>query len=167
MIEIRTFEGDAAEMADFVVPIWRRTYEGQMLIPVWTPETLEWNLLLERPDRTEHSILVAAYKGTKLVGLHPARFFPIQLRDRALLVTLGSWMTVDPEHRRQGIAKKMHTEFQRCHLERGALLNFGYLIKRSSAFLGTQFWTKRPKGSAPVCSLGMWMRALNHSEVAR
>ena len=35
MIETRTYEGDAATIADFAARIWQNTYAGKMMLPLW------------------------------------------------------------------------------------------------------------------------------------
>jgi GNAT superfamily N-acetyltransferase len=165
MIEIRTFEGDAAELSDFTTRMWRKSYEGKMPIPLWSPSLFRRELLPTEDDPRDY--LVAAYDGTRLVGSHPARSVGISLHGGDHSATWGSFLTVDPEYRRQGIAQKMHAEFQRRHRERGAKVNFGYLYIRSIKSMGPKFWLKQPEGTRVVRKLGIWGRALDHRAVAR
>ena len=139
MIEIRTFEGDAAEIAAFVTRTWIKSYEGRMPVPLWSRQFLQRDLLPEG-DHDPRDYLVAAYDGARLVGFHPARPFPIRLHGQQIGGSMGSWLTVDPEYRRQGIAARMQEEFERRHRQRGAVVNFGYLYVRSSRSMGKKFW---------------------------
>ena len=66
MIEIRTFDGDVAELARFCTSSWQKRYAGRMPVPVWLPDFLEWELLGE--DHAARQFLVAAYDGSRLVG---------------------------------------------------------------------------------------------------
>jgi GNAT superfamily N-acetyltransferase len=158
MVEIRTFEGDAAELSEFTVRTWRRTYEGKMPVPLWSPEYLERELDLNGRARP---YLVAAYDGAKLVASHPGRPIRIRLHGQDFNASLGSFLTVDPDYRRQGIAKMMHEEFERRHRERGDVVNFGYLYYRSVRSMGKKFWLKQPEGVQPVKTVGQWVRSFD------
>src|SRR6267378_2354852 len=35
MLNVKTYEGESQELADFVTPIWRESYAGKRLIPDW------------------------------------------------------------------------------------------------------------------------------------
>ena len=165
MIEIRTFEGDAAELSEFTTSMWRKSYEGKMPVPLWSPQLFRRELLPTDDDPRDY--LVAAYDGTKIVGSHPARAVRISLHGEERSATWGSFLTVDPDYRRQGIAQKMHAEFQRRHQERGAAVNFGYLYIRSIKSMGPKFWLKQPEGTMVVRKPGVWLRALDHRAAAR
>lgn len=165
MIEIKTFEDDADELARFTNRVWQAAYEGQVLLPLWSEAFLRRELL--PGDGTMRDYLVAAYDGGKLVGFHPARPITVRLHGREIPATWGSFLTVDPEYRGQKIAQRMQQEFIRRHQERGARVNFGYLYIRSAKSLGQKFWLNQPKGTAVVRSLGMWVRALDHAATAR
>jgi len=164
MIEIRTFEGDAAELSAFTTTMWRKFYEGKMPVPLWSPQLLARELLPTADDPRDY--LVAAYDGTRLVGSHPARPLRISLHGEEKIASWGSFLTVDPEYRRQGIAQRMNEEFWRRHRERGAVANFGYLYVRTVKSMGPKFWLKQPE-RAVVRKLGMWVRALDHGAVSR
>jgi len=163
MIEIHTFEGTAAEFSEFVTTTWRRTYEGKMPVPLWGRDFLERELLL---DGEERPYVVAAYDGTKMVACHPGRPIRIRLHGEQLNASLGSFLSVDPDYRRQGIAARMHQEFERRHHERGDVVNFGFLYYRTARSMGKKFWLKQPKGVVPTRKVGHWVRPLGHRAVA-
>ena len=165
MIEIRTFEGDAAELSDFTTRVWRKSYQGKMPVPLWSAQLFRRELLPTDVDPRDY--LVAAYDGARLVGSHPARAVRISLHGEERGATWGSFLTVDPDYRRQGIAQKMHVEFQKRHQQRGAAVNFGYLYIRSIRSMGPKFWLKQPEGTTVVRKLGVWLRALDHRAAAR
>jgi GNAT superfamily N-acetyltransferase len=165
MVEIRTFEGDAAEMASFTTAMWRKSYGGQMPMPLWTPEFLEWELMPGASSQRDY--LVAAYDGAKLIGFLPARPQPYRVAGRDVAGTMGSYLSVDPEYRRQGIALKMHQEQQRRHRERGAAINMGYVYLGAAVAQGKKFWLKQPEGATIVAKVGLWTRLLDHKAVAR
>ncbi len=164
MIEIRTFEGDPAELSAFTTTMWRKSYAGKMPVPLWSPQLFARELLPTADDPRDY--LVAAYDGTRLVGSHPARALRISLHGEEKTASWGSFLTVDPEYRRQGIAQRMNEEFWRRHCERKAVANFGYLYVRTVNSLGPKFWLKQPD-RAVVRKLGMWVRALDHRAVPR
>ena len=165
MIEIRTFAGDAAEMAAFTTAMWRKSYGGKMPMPIWTPQFLEWELMAGGPDARDY--LVAAYDGAKLIGFLPAKQQLYRVAGRDVPGTMGSYLSVDPEYRRQGIALKMHQEQQRRHRERGAAINMGYVYLGAAVAQGKKFWLKQPEGATIVAKLGLWTRLLDHKAVAR
>lgn len=162
MVEIRTFEGDAAEISAFTIAQWRKSYEGRMTMPLWPPRFLDWEL---NPDR-QRDYLVAAYDGTKLVGFLPAQPFRFRSRDAEFAGTVGSWLSVDPDYRRQAIAKRLHEEQRRRHRERGEIWNFGYLYLGARVAMGKKFWPHSQEGVATVARLGLWARVLDHRVVA-
>ena len=164
MVEIRGFDGTAAELSAFVVTTWRKSYEGEMPFPLWSGDFLERELLLDGNDRP---YVVAAYDGTKLVACHPGRPITIRIHGEAVGGSLGSFLSVDPDYRRQGIACRMQEEFARRHRERGDKVNFGYLYLRYRKSMGKQFWLKQPEGVVPVRRVGHWVRAFDYRAVAQ
>jgi GNAT superfamily N-acetyltransferase len=164
MIEIRTFEGDAEELAAFTCRVWRQSYEGKMLTPLWSKEFMGRDLL---PDGSKRDFLIAAYEGSRLVGSHPAKPLKVRVHGQEIDATWASFISVDPEYRRRGVALKLQEEYVRRHRERDLLLNFGYLYIRSAKSLGPKFWLLQPGGVRLVSKLGFWVRALDHEAVAR
>jgi GNAT superfamily N-acetyltransferase len=165
MIEIRTFAGDAEELAQFVNRVWRQSYAGRMLVPLWSAEFLRRDLFPE--DHSARDFIVAAYDGAKLIGVHPVKPVNIRVHAEELPATWGSFLSVDPEYRRQGVAQQMRQQSVQRHRERGAVVNLGYLYLRSTGSLGPKFWLRQPEGTMKVCNLGMWVRAFDHTAVAR
>ncbi|MCE9554507.1 MAG: GNAT family N-acetyltransferase [Planctomycetes bacterium] len=165
MVEIRTFEGDAAEMASFTTAMWRKSYGGKMPMPLWTPEFLQWELMAGGEHARDY--LVAAYDGAKLIGFLPAKPQAYRVAGRDVSGTMGSYLSVDPEYRRQGIALQMHQEQQRRHRERGATINMGYVYLGAAVAQGKKFWLKQPEGATIVAKIGLWTRLLDHKAVAR
>jgi GNAT superfamily N-acetyltransferase len=165
MIEIRPFEGDEAELSAFTTDIWRKWYTGKMPVPLWSPAYFRRELFSVEDGSRDH--LVCAYDGAKLIGSHPVRPLRILLHGEEKEATWGSYLTVDPEYRRQGVAKKMQDEQERYHRERGAVVNLGYLYVRTAKSLGRKFWLKVPEGTTVLRKLGVWGRALDHKTVSR
>lgn len=165
MIEIRTFDGDPAELAAFTVGVWRQTYEGRMLLMLWSADYLRRELFPE--DDRCRPFLIAAYDGSHLVGSHPSRPLRVRLHGQEIPATWGSFLSVDPEYRRQGVALRLQHEWARRHREQGMCLNFGYQYVRSRRALGPKFWLQQPERIPIVHKLGTWVRPLDHAAVAR
>lgn len=165
MIEIRTFAGNETELSVFTTGIWRKWYAGKMPVPLWSPAYFCRELFSVDDDSRDY--LVAAYDGGKLVASHPVRRLRILLHGEEKEATWGSYLTVDPEYRRQGLAIKMQEEQERRHRKRGAVVNLGFLYTRTARSLGRKFWLKAPKGTTRVQKLGVWARPLDHPAVSR
>ncbi len=116
MIEIRTFEGSAGEMHEFVVGVWRSAYTGRMTFPLWSPEYFRWQFDLDSPLARED--LLAAYDGSRLVGT----LFSIPLRFHTpageRTGSQGSWLTIHPDVRGQRIVPQLVEERVRRHQAR-------------------------------------------------
>jgi GNAT superfamily N-acetyltransferase len=117
MIEIRTYDGDAATLSRFSQEVWRASYEGRVTFPLWSAQYFDWQLLTESRSR---DYLVAAYEGSKLIGTLLAEAFRFRLHGREVNGTTGSWLSVHPDYRRMGIGSKLFEEQRRRHLERDA-----------------------------------------------
>ena len=164
MIEIRTFEGEPDELAEFTVRVWRKTYEGKMLITLWS-EPFFRRELFDQADGRE--FLIAAYDGRRLVGSHPSRALRVRLCGEEIRATWGSFITVDPEYRRQGVALGMQREWARRHLDRGARVNFGFQYIRSPFACGPKFWLQQPDRFPIIRKLRLLFRPIDHAAVSR
>lgn len=165
MLEIRTFDGGPEELAALANRVWRESYAGRMPAPLWGERFLRRELLCNADGDRE--LIVAAYDGSQLVGVHPARPIRIRLRGQELSASWGSFLTVDPAWRRQGVARQMIEESIARHRARGAVANFGFLYIRSSRSMGPKFWLRESAGPRLVRKLGMWVRPIDHATVAR
>lgn len=165
MIEIRTFEGTPQEMSAFCTGAWRERYAAtRMPVPRWTPEFLEWELFTDEPGSRE--FLVAAYDGTRLVGLLPAKPTPFHLRGEPFEGSLGSYFSVDPAYRTHGVALKLNLEQCRRHRQREAKFCIGYVYLGAGEAKGKEFWLRLPRNFTVVRKLGLWVRMLDHRAVA-
>lgn len=164
MIEVRTFDGEPGELAEFTVRVWRQTYEGRMLLILWSEDYFRRELFPEDDGCREY--LIAAYDGTRLVGSHPSRPLQVRLHGREIPATWGSFISVDPDYRRRGVALQLQREWDRRHREQGACVNLGYQYVRSPEALGPKFWLQQPDRIPIICRLGTWVRPLDHAAVA-
>jgi hypothetical protein len=165
MIEIRTFDGSPRELSEFTVGVWRQTYEGRMPITLWSEDFFRRELFPE-DDHCRH-YLVAAYDGAKLVGSHPSKPLVIRLHGEEIPATWGSFISVDHEYRRRGVALMMQQEWVRRHREHGAFVDLGYQYVQSRLAMGPKFWLRQPDRNPVIRKLGLWVRAFDHAAVAR
>lgn len=161
MIEIRTFEGDARELARFASPVWQATYAGRRPVPDWTERYYDWQLLAN--SSADPSYRVAAYDGTRLVGTLLAENFDFQWQGRKVLGSMASWLTVDPNYRRDGVASLLAEEQRGRHLEREAEFCLGFGISRTS---GPLFWERMPD-TRVLGRVRLWVRILNPKAFCR
>jgi len=163
MVEIRTFDGDMQQLAEFCNGVWAQRYQGRMPFAQWTPEFLAWELD-DCPATRE--MIVAAYDGSKLVGVLPARPMRFHLQGQTIDGSWGSYFSVDPDYENQPVSIKLHLEQRRRHKERGLKVNLGFVFTGYSVGRGQKFWLKQ-KMIKPVRRTGMWVRALDPKAVAR
>jgi GNAT superfamily N-acetyltransferase len=164
MLETRTYEGDAQALSEFVGGVWRATYAGKMLLPLWSPQYFDWQLTWRPPQERPYCITV--YDGKKLVGTLLGEEFKFRWFDRELIGTQGSWLSVDPDYRRQGVGVMLREELKRRHRERNADFQIGYGYQGSRLSMGPKFWKTFPKETVVPKTLGFWARVLNYKAVA-
>jgi GNAT superfamily N-acetyltransferase len=164
MLDVRTYEGHADELSEFVGTVWRATYAGRMPLPLWSAAYFDWQLLWRPP--TDRPACIAAYDGDRLVGTLLGEEFRFRWFDREHLGTQGSWLSVDPDYRRMGVGGLMLKELKRRHVERGADFQIGYGYEGSRLSLGPKFWRTYPKETVVPQKLGFWARVLNYRAVA-
>lgn len=159
MIEVRTFEEDAATAAAFTHRVWTQRYALKVPVIEWSPEYFHWELLWDRPGARDFT--VAAYEGTKLVGFLFAERLEVHIAGKPAIATSGSWLSVDPEHRRDGVARKIADEQRKRHREHGAAFMLGFGLAHTD---GPRFWEKLPDTKV-ACNLGFWMRPFDKKRV--
>ena len=166
MIELRTFDGTPGELADFCGDVWRRKYANtDMAMPVWSEDFFQWDLFRDEPEDRE--FLVAAYDGTKLVGVLPCRPIQCRLQGEPVLGTFGSYFSVDPDYETEGVAMKLNLEQIRRHRQHDAKFLLGFVYLGSSAAQGKEFWLRQPRTMNVVAKLGHSIRIFDHHAVRR
>jgi GNAT superfamily N-acetyltransferase len=137
VLELRSFDGSVGELTAFFHRIWRDAFGGEVLIPLWSEEELAWSFF-EGPVR-EPRYLVAAYDGAKLVGTLFARPARMSIGGEVCDASAASWLTVDPEYRRQFVAPRLVNELARRHEELGARCALGFAFP-SKKGMSLEFW---------------------------
>jgi GNAT superfamily N-acetyltransferase len=161
VIEVRSFQGTADDLAEFTNRVWRGTYAGRMPTPIWSAQHFARDLMDDESDR---SLLLAAYDGTRLVGSHPARELTVRLHGEPQAATWGSFLSVDPDYRKAGVAFMLQAESVKRHRERDLRMSLGFAYVRSPHSAGPEFW--RLQGASLVAKIGTWVRPFDHAGVA-
>jgi GNAT superfamily N-acetyltransferase len=164
MLQVRTYEGDAAPLAAFIGSVWRASYAGKMPLPIWDEPYFNWQLLWRPP--AERPYCLAAYDGKRLVGTLLGEEFRFRWLEREHIGTQGSWLSVDPEYRRQGVAALLRDELVRRHRERNADFQIGYGYQGSRLSMGPKFWKTFPKDTFVPKTLGFRARVIDDAAVA-
>lgn len=166
MIELRTFDGSAAELAEFCNAVWRQKYANtDMAVVVTSANFMQWEFFRDDPPARE--FLVAAYDGTKLVGVLPCRPVNYRLRGESVFGTLGGFFSVDPAYETEGVAMKLNLEQIRRHRQHDAKLLMGFVYLGSSEGKGKKFWLRQPRTMNVVAKLGHSIRILDSKAVGR
>jgi len=160
MIDIRAFDGSPEELAEFATPVWLKAYAGKICVPQWTAEFLEWTLDWNRRDH-----LVTAWDGSKLVGCLLANVYEMQYFGQRVKGTQCSYLTVDPEYRRRGIANLMADQQRKVNEREQIAFELGYLYTGNHRSMGPKFWKKRHAANQ-IATTGFWVRNLDHQAVA-
>jgi GNAT superfamily N-acetyltransferase len=162
VIEVRTFEGGSAEAAAFTTDVWRRSFLGKVPLPVWDEPYFDWQLFGARaPEAAEYR--VAAYDGARVVGTLFAEPLPFKVGDREERATCASWLTVDPDQRGHGVARKLADELRRRHRERDAAFCLGFGVEGT---MGPRFWREQ-EGTRFLGTVGFWVCLFEPAAVAR
>lgn len=161
MVELRTFEGDAEEASRFINGVWQERYGKKLPLAVWDARFFDW--LLFREGQAPRDYLVAAYDGGQLVGTLFAEPARLRLGTREVDGTYGSWASVAPSHRGQGIGGKLAEELFRRHRDRGAMLTLGCVAAGTD---GPGFW-KQTEHARFLGGLGLWVHVFDAQALAR
>jgi GNAT superfamily N-acetyltransferase len=164
-IELREFDGDAETLTNFVVGGWRKMYASSGFVPVWTADYFRWQLPSLAAGRTDE--IIAAYDDGQLVGVYPAEIVPARLRGEATIVTMSSWLTVDPTLLRKGIGRAMLNGVRNYNQKVGGVYNIGFINQGAIAGKGREFWAASPAPVTMFKQPRMWVRVLDRRVLAR
>lgn len=166
MFSVRSFEGTAEELSDFVVAAWRSTYAGKMGVPHWSGDYLRWQLGLD--DENSRDRLVAAYDGDQLAGVVLYFPMPFELNGERFDAAQASWLSVSPDYRGRGVAKALENGSLASLREHGLRYQLGYGYFGAKSSLGLRFWKKQEgKTTTFVRQVGFWVRVLDPQRAGR
>jgi GNAT superfamily N-acetyltransferase len=166
-IEIRSYDGDGSDLAEFVRNTWIRNLGGRSWFPLWDVRFFRWRLLDPRVESKD--LLVCAYDGTALVGCVLAEALDFEVLGRRIRGTLCSFLTVAPEARRDGLAMRLMETLRARQRERGMRVSFGLTVSgdRSPA---RRFWqalgARYPGEVQFLGPIWMWTRVFDPPAVA-
>lgn len=168
MLEVRPYDGDASELARFIQRHWRTSYEGRVLIPLWSENELKWHFF-ENPYAVRDYML-GAYHAGRLVGAFFASAATFRLQNQLFEGSYGSWLTVDPSFRNSLVAPSLISEMLERHRLRGARCIFG-LGFPSGAGMSLEFWEAFAKAYPNLVeisdSIGYWLRVIDSTVILR
>jgi GNAT superfamily N-acetyltransferase len=162
--EVRPFEGSPEELSDFVVSQWNAWYSGRMFVPRWSGDYFRWQLRMDDAERRRH--LIAAYQGTRLVGV--VLHFPMQFAtaDERFAASQASWMSVSPAFRGQGVASALHQSLRALHRELGLRFQLLFAYYGHRASLGPKWLRTQTANTSAVRKTGFWVRVLDPARAA-
>ena len=166
MLEVRSFDGTAEELSDFVFQQWYATYQGRMLVPHWSGDYFRWQLQMDDPSRRGH--LIAAYQGSILAGV--VLHFPMQFQvgGDVFPASQASWLSVSPAFRGQGVGTALNRASRAFHREHGLRFQLGFAYFGHRASLASKFWLKsQTDNTSLVRGAGFWIRILDSKATAR
>ncbi|MCP3098241.1 GNAT family N-acetyltransferase [Myxococcus sp. K15C18031901] len=161
MVEIRSYDGDAVEAARFVNSVWTRYYANKVPVTDFSPRFLDWMLFGNPVARRDY--MLAAYSGSRLVGTLFAEPIRMRLGERDVDGTFGSWASVDPEFRGQGVMMKLSETMATRIRERGAACMLACVATGSTA---QRFW-ERVRDTRFLNHLGLWVHVFDADAVVR
>ena len=161
MVEIRPYDGDAVEASRFVNSVWTRYYAEKGPVTDFDARFLDW-MLFGNPVASRDYML-AAYQGSKLVGTLFAEPIPLRLGAKEVAGTFGSWASVDPDYRGQGVMMKLSERMAARHRERGAACMLACVATGSTA---QRFW-ERVRDTRFLNHLGLWVHVFDADAVVR
>ena len=165
MLEIRTFDGTAEELATFVVGVWQAAYGGRMAFPMWSAPYLDWQLRLG--DEKTRPLQLAAYRDGRLVGTLLATSQRFRTPAGVIDGWHGSWLSVFADERGSGIVKQLAQERLRRTAEAGGKLIVSYRFVGSRHSLAERpVRGKTSPGKVFAGKVGFWARVLDSRKAA-
>jgi len=158
-IEVRSFEGDATELAAFVSRNWQIQYRDDGYAPVLNPRYFEW--MMPTFASGDASNIIAAYEGRTLVGVMPSDPLPMTLMGQPIMTLGREYLTVDSGRLRGGIGRLLREGLgARCR-EIGARFAVGFVNARGMAGKGRSFWNSMAAERVVINRPSQWIRILD------
>lgn len=165
MLEVRSYEGSAEELSEFVIAQWTASYRDKIAVPLWSADYFRWQLRMDEPEQRRH--LIAAYDGGKLAGVVPFCPMPFRLDDDLFAASQASWLSVAPEFQGQGVAGKLIQGSRAVHRELGLKFQLGFAYYGRQASRAPAFWLRSQSSSTlSIRKAGFWVRVLDAPRAA-
>ena len=162
-VEIRDYQGDFKDVAEFFHRVWSGEYGGKTWFPIPNPAFMRW-----RVGPESGGFNPVAYRSGELVG--SVFSFPHCLRigETVFPVSISTGFTVDDAHR--GVALQLVQRFREEIEERGIAFGIG-LVFDDPTTPSYRFWTKYaqtfPQNFRIVFKSGFWAKFLEPHALAR
>ncbi len=159
MIRLDDFQGTPEELAEFITPVWKESYQGRMVYPDWTGDFFRWQMRWDAPDSRRH--MIAAYDDDRLIATLLGTSFSFRVRSEQIRGSLWSWMSIDPEYRGRGLATLLDRDrVRRLQDEKTDLIvSYRYFGSRHSLAEQPKRSNGRPKKFNRT--IGLWIRVLD------
>lgn len=157
-LEIRTLEESPEVVSRFVVDSWLKVYGGRAPVLDWSAEYFEWQIFHRRPGGRD--LLLGAYDRGRLVGTVMLEPWTLDHLGEPMSAALASWLTVDPDCWKRGVALEIYKEVQARIREQGLEAALSFTVDGA---LGEKFLRREPR----IGPLRFWYRILDGHRLAR
>lgn len=158
-MEIRSYEGDAEDLAKMMRRTWTETYLGKMWFPLWGSEFLRWQM-----GSDDRRLCLAAYHEGQVVGCFLSAQHSLRIESSVFPITFSSWCTVDPEFRLPRLGLELIEELRRRHEETGKAFSLG-IVSGDPSSIAHRFWSQyarvSPQNFRFISRVGFWVKILD------
>ncbi|MCG6157119.1 GNAT family N-acetyltransferase [Rubinisphaera margarita] len=165
MIRLDDFQGTPEDLAEFITPVWRETYQGRMVYPDWAGDFFRWQMRWDAPGSRRH--MIAAYDEDRLIATLLGTSFPVRADNELIRGSIWSWMTIDPEYRGRGLATLLDRDRVRRLQDEQVDLIVSYRYFGSRHSLAEQPKKVQAKPKKFNRTVGLWVRVLDPRTVGR
>ena len=158
MLRYTTYQGTIEDLVEFVNRVWEDAYIDKTTFPCWTVEFFKWQFGDGSDARLSH--LLAAYDGTRLVGVLLGRPCLLRLPSGVIRGSQWSWLSIDSRYQGRGIARALDHERIKLLAATDSRLIISYRFVGS-----THSKAERPSGRVSDRKfnrkIGFWARILD------
>jgi GNAT superfamily N-acetyltransferase len=164
-VEIRSYSGDYADVAELARRVWIPIYAGKTWFPLWDADFFRWQYGAQAAP-----LSVAAYDGRRLVGSILSMPHELRMGSSTRRIGITSWCTVDPDYRPAGLAMRLIETSRRRHHEQELAFSLG-LVSGDRDSLAWRFWNlyaqAQPHNLRFLFRFGVWVKIMAWPTVAR